>query len=109
MPNTQNNCDCKKMTCSENCTRTHTHKGFFCEKCEPERYKELNTQKRVEEIKEYNITFSSRHPNQDDEEVVSEIISQALRQALADNCKDCYNKGYEKGMRKMQKDERTSR
>ena len=28
-------CHCKEMSCKEGCTRNHTHKGFFCEKCEP--------------------------------------------------------------------------
>lgn len=29
-------CDCKEMSCTKNCSRNHTHKGFFCEICEPE-------------------------------------------------------------------------
>lgn len=28
-------CDCKAMSCKEGCIRNHTHKGFFCEQCEP--------------------------------------------------------------------------
>jgi hypothetical protein len=36
MTNPANECDCKEMSCKEGCTRNHTHKGFFCEKCEPE-------------------------------------------------------------------------
>ena len=28
-------CNCKEMSCTEGCTNNHTHKHFFCEKCEP--------------------------------------------------------------------------
>jgi hypothetical protein len=28
-------CKFKEMSCEENCRLTHTHKHFFCEKCEP--------------------------------------------------------------------------
>ena len=28
------------MSCLEGCTKPHTHKGFWCEKCHPERYGE---------------------------------------------------------------------
>jgi len=34
----QVDCDCKEISCAENCTRNHTHKEFFCEKCYPEIY-----------------------------------------------------------------------
>jgi len=28
-------CNCKEMSCKVGCERKHTHKGFFCEKCNP--------------------------------------------------------------------------
>ena len=28
-------CECKKISCKKECKQNHTHKGFFCEKCEP--------------------------------------------------------------------------
>ena len=31
-------CDCEEMSCKEDCSRNHTHKGFWCERCHPERY-----------------------------------------------------------------------
>lgn len=29
-------CRCKEMTCKVGCKNKHTHKTFFCDKCEPE-------------------------------------------------------------------------
>jgi len=29
-------CDCKEFSCKEDCTRKHTHKGFFCNVCQPQ-------------------------------------------------------------------------
>ena len=29
-------CNCKETSCIKDCTKNHTHKGFFCNKCEPE-------------------------------------------------------------------------
>ena len=29
-------CNCKEMTCLENCTKKHTCHAYWCEKCEPE-------------------------------------------------------------------------
>lgn len=34
-------CNCKEISCQKDCTRNHTHKGFFCEICEPETYKKV--------------------------------------------------------------------
>src|SRR3990167_4552153 len=34
-------CECAKMTCNEPCPKDHTHKTFFCEKCQPVLDKEL--------------------------------------------------------------------
>ncbi len=34
-------CECKKSSCPEGCSKNHTHKVFFCEKCEPETYKKV--------------------------------------------------------------------
>lgn len=31
-----NKCDCEKKSCPKGCDKNHTHKGFFCEVCEPE-------------------------------------------------------------------------
>lgn len=28
-------CDCEKKSCTKDCTEKHTHKGFFCETCNP--------------------------------------------------------------------------
>lgn len=28
-------CTCKEMSCPEDCKNNHTHKTFYCEKCEP--------------------------------------------------------------------------
>lgn len=28
-------CNCKEMSCPKDCTKNHTHKGFFCEVCNP--------------------------------------------------------------------------
>jgi len=28
-------CTCAEMSCKVGCTNKHTHKGFFCEKCNP--------------------------------------------------------------------------
>lgn len=28
-----NKCDCVEMSCKKDCTKSHTHKDFFCEKC----------------------------------------------------------------------------
>lgn len=47
MSDTNNNqdkkkeCACKEMTCRTGCTRNHTHKTFFCDKCEPEACKHV--------------------------------------------------------------------
>jgi len=43
-------CDCKKMTCLEDCSKNHTHKTFWCEKCSPEKY-ESSQPKEVREEK----------------------------------------------------------
>lgn len=32
-------CDCKEKSCPSDCARKHTHKGFFCPKCQPEEVK----------------------------------------------------------------------
>ena len=32
---TQETCQCEEMTCKENCSRNHTHKTIWCEKCRP--------------------------------------------------------------------------
>lgn len=37
-------CQCKEMTCKKGCDRNHTHKTFFCEKCEPEACKKMESQ-----------------------------------------------------------------
>lgn len=42
MKDTQNNCECEEMSCKKGCTKNHTHKGFWCEKCHPERYTQNN-------------------------------------------------------------------
>ena len=34
-PELAEKCDCKDESCKEDCKRNHTHKRFFCEKCEP--------------------------------------------------------------------------
>ena len=34
----QEKCKCEEMSCKEGCKINHTHKGFWCEKCHPERY-----------------------------------------------------------------------
>ena len=34
-------CECKQLTCKKDCKREHTHKTFFCEKCEPEKDKRM--------------------------------------------------------------------
>lgn len=34
MPNKEQ-CNCVEMTCLSNCDRNHTHKTFWCEKCNP--------------------------------------------------------------------------
>jgi len=44
-----NKCNCEDISCLEGCTKPHTHKGFWCEKCHPERYKDTTTQ--PEELK----------------------------------------------------------
>lgn len=31
----QGGCNCEEMTCKEDCTKSHTHKGFSCENCKP--------------------------------------------------------------------------
>ncbi len=31
----QEKCNCAEMSCKKDCVQNHTHKGFFCEKCEP--------------------------------------------------------------------------
>jgi hypothetical protein len=42
-------CNCAEMSCKEDCVKTHTHKGFWCEKCHPERYgKELKKEWEVD-------------------------------------------------------------
>jgi hypothetical protein len=33
-------CDCEETSCQNGCTKPHTHKTFWCEKCHPERYSE---------------------------------------------------------------------
>src|SRR3990167_8386165 len=47
-------CKCEEMSCKTNCDRNHTHKGFYCEKCNPEMYQQLKLEKEVirEMIKE---------------------------------------------------------
>lgn len=40
----QKKCFCMAMTCKEDCKKNHTHKDFFCEKCQPERYEETYPQ-----------------------------------------------------------------
>ena len=30
----EDTCGCKEMSCQEDCTKNHTHKGFSCDKCE---------------------------------------------------------------------------
>ena len=32
-------CNCVEMICKGDCSRKHTHKGFFCQNCRPEAYK----------------------------------------------------------------------
>jgi hypothetical protein len=44
-----NKCNCEDISCLEGCTKPHTHKGFWCEKCHPERYKDTTPQ--PEELK----------------------------------------------------------
>lgn len=34
-------CKCAEMTCPKECKAYHTHKSFFCEKCEPEACKKM--------------------------------------------------------------------
>ena len=38
-------CGCEEMSCKEGCELRHTHKGFWCEKCHPERYEPLEEKK----------------------------------------------------------------
>lgn len=35
-------CNCKKMSCIKDCSKNHTHKGFFCQICEPEAVRQMN-------------------------------------------------------------------
>jgi hypothetical protein len=40
----QEYCNCAETTCTTECTRNHTHKGFSCENCKPvEQPEELET------------------------------------------------------------------
>lgn len=57
--NIDKGCDCEEMSCKENCGRNHTHKGFWCEKCHPERYTGL-CQDREEKIKRAAEDFANR-------------------------------------------------
>lgn len=40
-------CDCAELSCKKNCQLNHTHKGFFCEVCQPGKYEELAQAKEV--------------------------------------------------------------
>lgn len=40
-------CNCKEMSCQKGCARNHTHKGFFCEICEPEACKKMREPAKV--------------------------------------------------------------
>ncbi len=39
-PCKEEECNCEEMTCQKDCDKKHTHKGFWCPKCHPERYSE---------------------------------------------------------------------
>ena len=42
-------CRCKEMSCKDDCETNHTHKGVFCNICEPEAVKQIeNTSKPIE-------------------------------------------------------------
>ena len=34
-PEPKSKCNCNEMSCQKDCNKRHTHKGFFCEVCEP--------------------------------------------------------------------------
>lgn len=40
----QPQCTCKETSCKKGCNSNHTHKGFFCEVCEPEAVKQMQTE-----------------------------------------------------------------
>lgn len=40
----QEECNCEEMSCQEGCVNKHTHKGFWCHICHPERYTSSPTQ-----------------------------------------------------------------
>lgn len=39
--NKERGCRCKEISCPKDCSRSHTHKTVFCEKCEPEAVKQM--------------------------------------------------------------------
>ena len=43
-------CECKEDSCKKGCSKPHTHKGFFCEVCEPEATSKMNEPQPIEEI-----------------------------------------------------------
>jgi hypothetical protein len=50
-------CECKEKTCTKNCERKHTHKGYSCEVCEPEAVNRIEKEKKktcLEIFKETN-------------------------------------------------------
>lgn len=36
IPTQDKRCNCEEMTCKDGCTKNHTHKQFWCEKCQPQ-------------------------------------------------------------------------
>ncbi len=46
---TTEKCNCEETSCKDDCNRNHTHKGFSCARCHPERYEDITTLVSLEE------------------------------------------------------------
>ncbi len=73
-------CNCKEMSCQKDCNSRHTHKGFFCEKCHPERY----------EIKEDKCGFccSFVPPRCNDKDCQCHTPTPPIASEVKEECKD---------------------
>ena len=82
-PQAEEKCNCKEMSCYKDCTSRHTHKGFFCEKCEPKVMERLVKEQKAKE-KESDKASVRREYRQSESDKLSGSDSSQIKKILAE-------------------------